>query len=351
MLITRYNEAVQQETIKNNPQQLDIVLHLQRVLDELKTKRWFWFLNKKIIKGIYLWGSVGVGKTFLMDLFYNEVSSSKKMRVHFHHFMQQIDADLRALQGTKNPLQHIANQLLGSIKVLCLDEFLVEDVTIAMILAELMPLLLHQGMVVIITSNTKPDDLYLNGAARERFLPVIAMIHEYCEVLSLSLPTDYRMGRVSEFEAYLYPLTPETQQKLTVEFNHISKQSEHQSGDLMVQNRQISYLCCAQRVVWFRFDVLCNIPRSQLDYLELARRFDVLFISDIPQLSPDDTQQVVLFIRCVDVMYDAAVLLVLSAAVSLDALYVEGPMLESFQRTLSRLHEMQSQDYWARHVV
>jgi cell division protein ZapE len=349
-LIEAYEAAVRSADIRDDPTQRYVLEKMQRVLDELSASTGAWYKpwTQKKVKGLYLYGPVGVGKTYLGDLFYQCVPDKRKARFHFHQFMQQIDAQLRLLQGHKDPLRYIAAKLAKTTRLLCFDEWMVYDVADAMILAELLQALFEHQVVLVATSNTPPDDLYLNGPQRARFLPAIELIKEQCEVLEIADHTDYRLGRASSQKAYFYPLNTATTDTLNEEFSRVSK-VVHEGIILDIQHRQITCIKCSERAVWFAFDVICHMPRSQLDYLEIADRFDILFVSDIPVLHENDTVPVILLIHLIDVMYDRGVRLVISAAVPLNQLYVEGNMLTTFKRTLSRLEEMQSEDYIRRH--
>lgn len=350
ILTDAYNAAVARNEIRDDPLQREVMVDLQRVADELTkpVRKWFHWRRKPPVTGLYLHGPVGVGKTYLVDLFYDSIEEKHKARFHFHHFMQQVDAQLRLLQGQKNPVRRIAADFAKSTRLLCLDEFLVHDVADAMILGELLKALLEQGIVLVATANTQPDDLYLNGVHRERFLPAIALIKQHCQVLLLTEDRDYRLGRAPLLQAYLSPLNNVALQSLTQQFAAIATNSVD-GMELIVQKRLIPSVKCSDKAVWFTFDVICNVPRCQLDYLEIADRFDTVFVSDIPVLKPDDTVRAMMLIHFIDVMYDRGIHLVVSAAVAASGLYVSGAMLKSFQRTLSRLEEMQSMDYLQRH--
>ncbi len=349
-LIEQYEQAVLRSDIVDDPLQRLLFNDMQRVATELEKPRrsWLGLRRNPPAQGLYLYGTVGVGKTYLMDLFYEFVAEKQKLRFHFHHFMQQIDAQLRRVQGQKNPLRYIVADLAKSTRLLCLDEFLVHDVADAMILAELLRCFFEHGMVLVTTSNTRPDDLYLNGVHRERFLPAIEWIKQYCQVRLLREDKDYRLGRAPMHQSYLFPLGETTHALLLQQFNAMGQHVQHHA-ELTLQNRQVLTVAYGERAVWFDFNSLCNMPRSQLDYLEIARRFDTVFVSNIPILKPDDTVHVILFIHLVDVMYDQGVHLIISAAAPAKNLYESGPMAKSFQRTLSRLEEMQSADYLHRH--
>ncbi len=349
-LIAYYDAAIERGEISDDPLQREVLVSMQRLAEDLSQSKpsFFSWGHKELIKGLYIYGSVGVGKTYLVDLFYDQVQEPKKARFHFHHFMQQIDIQLRKLQGQKDPLRHIAKNLAKTTRLLCFDEFLVHDVAYAMILAELLQALFHHGVILVVSSNTAPDELYLKGVHRERFLPAIELIKKNCEVIHLNEKRDYRMGRTPLVEAYLFPLSEFTDQAMRRQFDLLAHNTK-EKGSISVQNRDIPYLRCSEKTIWFAFDVLCNLPRSQLDYLEIAERFDTIFLSDIPVLTEKHTAQTIMFIHFIDVMYDRGIKIIISAAVPVVELYVKGEMKETFKRTLSRLVEMQSVDYLSRH--
>lgn len=349
MLKQAYESAIQTFDIEDDIHQrqiLDRMIHLEEQL--LMPGKTFFWRRKPVVKGLYIYGPVGVGKTFLMDLFFENIAIPQKSRYHFHHFMQQMDAELRRLQGRKNPLHLIANELARTTSLLCFDEFLVHDVAEAMILGELLKALLEKNIILIATSNTSPDNLYLNGVHRDRFLPTIAMIKAHCDVLTLQSARDYRLGRALDFKTWFWPQNPENARLMAEQFNHPKEKIEG-PGVITVQNRAIPFLKRRERAIWFDFKVICNSPRSQLDYLEISNRFDTVFLDNLPLLKEKDTLYVILLIHMVDVFYDRGIQLIVSAEGPLEALYTEGEMLEEFQRTFSRLKEMQSRDYHRRH--
>lgn len=346
-LIHYYNKMVANGEIEKDEKQLEVLSHMQTLKDALhKPKRaWFPFQKRQEISSIYLYGSVGSGKTFLLNLFFQHVEERHKLRFHFHHFMQKIDAELRRYQGHKNPLQLIADKMAAKVKILFFDEFLVHDVAHAMILAELLNEFFKKGLIFVFTSNIKPDDLYLNGVQRDRFLPAIALIKQHCDVLQLTNARDYRQDREPLLEAYIYPLGQKQQDLLEKQFLVVAKSDIENDKTISVQKREIPFIKKASNAIWFDFNVICNLPRSQLDYLELSEHFDTFFISNIPKLKAKDTLAVILFIHLVDVFYDRRIRLIISADCPLDELYCEGEMLKQFTRTKSRLAEMQSADY------
>lgn len=345
-LMTEYDEAIARGDIDDDALQRDVILSLQRLADAIQHPRHFWFRprQKALIQGLYIHGPVGAGKTFLMDLFYRSLNERHKSRMHFHQFMQQVDGQLRRLQGQVDPLKKIARTMAKTVRVLCLDEFLVQDIATAMILAELLQFLYAEGLILVMTSNTCPDNLYLNGLQRVRFLPAIALIKKHSQVLNLAEQRDYRLGRTPLAKTYLHPLNASTDAIMEEQFNQIA-QGQFEHDPLIVQGREIKTLRRSGQAVWFEFDAICYLPRSQLDYLEIAQRFTTVFVSHIPELTEKDTVRALLLTHFIDVMYDCRVRVVLSAAVPIDKLYLQGEVSVAFKRTKSRLQEMQSVDY------
>lgn len=347
-VLARYEAAIAHGDITNDAGQRDIIVTLDQLLKALHKPCKFFSWRRPKISGIYLYGTVGTGKTFLMDLFYEQVTIAQKARFHFHHFMQQIDAQLRQKQGQKNPLHLIAEGIAKNTRLLCLDEFLVNDVAHAMILAELLTILFANGVILVATSNTKPDDLYRNGVQRQRFLPAIALIKSHCQVLALNTHNDYRLERSMQWESYFYPLNDDTYLRLNQQFDRFEPIHSEQ-GVIEVQKRDIPFIKKGTHTIWFDFSVICNLPRSQLDYLEIAERFDTIFVSNIPSLENKEKAFSILFVYFIDVLYDRGICLVVSAAYPLAELYGSGEIHQPFTRTFSRLKEMQSPDYARRH--
>lgn len=345
-LADEYDRAIAHGKIHADPVQQRVLASFQRLADALVKPQLFWFrrFSKEMIPGIYLHGPVGGGKTFLMDLFYHHVEVRHKSRMHFHQFMQQVDGQLRHLQGHSDPLKVIAKNLARKTRLLCLDEFLVQDIATAMILAELIKYMFTEGMVLVMTSNTAPENLYLNGLQRVRFLPAIALIKQHCEVIDLIERRDYRLGRIPLETAYLYPLNEQNDALMASQFRRLV-QGQTMASILSVQGRDIPTKQCGDQVVWFEFEVICQLPRSQLDYLEIAQRFHTIFVSDVPVLRAKDTVKALLLMHFIDVMYDRKVRVIVSAEAPIDELYQEGEVYVAFQRTRSRLQEMQSIDY------
>jgi cell division protein ZapE len=345
-LISTYDEAVARGERFDDPRQRDVLAILQTLANDIDRPRHFWFKRRRqeSHQGFYLYGPVGAGKTFLMDLFYQAIRERHKLRLHFHQFMQQIDGQLRRLQGKPDPLKTIAIKLAKTTRLLCLDEFFVQDIATAMIWAELLQYLLDEGVIFVMTSNTAPKNLYLNGLQRARFLPVISLIQANCVEINLKVGCDYRLGRAPLATAYLYPLNADTAATMLSQFNTLAKDAVDKAR-ITIQGREILTLKCSQTVAWFDFNVICSLGRSQLDYLEIAERFHTLFVSNVPVLSVSDTVGALLLTNFIDVMYDRHVRVVISAAAPIDSLYKKGEVLAEFARTQSRLQEMQSIDY------
>lgn len=340
------------------------IQHLQRLFDELVAAEiaatnggsLFSTLVKslrreKAIKpvcGLYFWGGVGRGKTYLMDTFFDTLPFKRKLRAHFHRFMQRVHRELKALAGEKNPLQIIARNLAAETRVICFDEFFVSDIADAMILGSLFEALFDLGVTLVATSNIEPDGLYKDGLQRARFLPAIASLKRNTLVLNVDGGTDYRLRALEKAELYHYPLDAEADISLRRSFESLAPEPGLADQMLEVEGRHIAVRYLADDVAWFDFAALCDGPRSQNDYIELAREYHAVLISDVPQFDVNRDDQARRFINLVDEFYDRNVKLVLAAAVPLDELYC-GPRLKfEFERTKSRLLEMQSREYLAR---
>ena len=299
-------------------------------------------------RGLYLWGRVGRGKTFLTELFCEAVTTPRKRRVHFHRFMQDIHARLRALDGERDPLVAVAAELAAELRVLVLDEFVVGDIGDAMILGNLLRALFERGVVLVTTSNTPPPDLYRGGLQRERFLPAIALIEKHCEVVEMASQTDWRLRSLKQAPVYYTPPDAAAERALNAAFARIAQGAVRRDVDLVVNDRPIAARAEAEGVAWFAFDALCDGPRGVADYIELARTCHTIFISNVPQFTPQTEDAARRFIEFVDEVYDRSVNLVLSAAAPIIDLYDGERLRAEFGRTESRLIEMQSEDYLAR---
>lgn len=300
------------------------------------------------VKGLYLWGGVGRGKTYLVDTFYESLPFKRKLRVHFHRFMQQVHAELKQLSGEKNPLHLVANRLAGQARVICFDEFFVSDIADAMILGGLFEHLFALGVTLVATSNIVPDGLYHDGLQRQRFLPAIDLIKYHTEIVNLDGGLDYRLRTLEKAELYHCPLDSEADVSLNSSFQQLAPEQGVVSEVLEVNGRKLQSRYCADDVVWFDFSELCDGPRSQNDYIELARIYHAVLISNVPLMGSENEDLARRFINLVDEFYDRNVKLVLSAEVELLSLYEGGRLEFEFRRTTSRLQEMQSHEYLAR---
>ena len=343
----------------SDPAQLRAVDALQRCADDwaaFKIQRSNAF--KKLIhhpdtpRGVYLYGGVGRGKSFLMDCFYNAVPIRRKTRLHFHEFMREVHRELRDLQGTVNPLDELGKQMAVRYKLICFDEFHVADITDAMILHRLLTALFDHGVGFVTTSNLKPDDLYLGGMHRERILPAIALLNAHLEIINVDNGFDYRRQTLEQLDLYHCPLGEQADAKMLTAFTRLAE-ARDEDPILHIESRQIRALRKAGGVVWFDFKTLCGGPRSQNDYLEIASQFHTVLLSDVPAMPMRMASEARRFTWLIDVLYDRHVKLILSAAVAPEVLYTEGPLAHEFVRTASRLNEMQSAAFLAlerRHV-
>ena len=358
--LQRYQQDLQREDFSHDAAQEQAVMLLQDLFERLLAKErqrntgmrrlrnWFKRQNPEPEVGLYLWGGVGRGKTYLVDTFYDCIPYPEKIRVHFHRFMQRVQLELVALEGQKNPLETVADHFASEARIICFDEFFVTDIADAMILGGLMEALFERGVTLVATSNIVPAKLYENGLQRQRFLPAIALLERYTKVVNVDAGVDYRLRALEQAELYHYPLDDEATKSLQISFDRLAPEPGKRWERVEVNGRYLSTVCLADDVVWFEFAELCDGPRSQNDYIELARIYHAVLISNIPQMGVDSDDQARRFVNLVDEFYDRNVKLVLTAAVPLLSLYQGGRLEFEFQRTVSRLQEMQSHEYLAR---
>ena len=299
-----------------------------------------------IPRGVYMYGGVGRGKSFLMDCFFNAVPLKRKVRLHFHEFMREVHRELLDLQGTSNPLDALGKRMAKRFRLICFDEFHVADITDAMILHRMLVALFDNGVGFVTTSNFHPDKLYPNGLHRDRILPAIELLKTHMEVINVDNGTDYRRRTLEQAKLYHCPLGPSADAEMTETFNRLAA-SQDENPVLLIESRQIQARRKAGGVVWFDFKTLCGGPRSQNDYLEIATQFHTVLVSDVPYMPVRMASEARRFTWLVDVLYDRRVKLILSAAVLPEALYTEGPLVHEFPRTVSRLNEMQSMEFLA----
>jgi len=301
------------------------------------------------IKGLYFWGGVGRGKTYLMDIFYDSLPFERKMRVHFHRFMRRVHRELKTLEQQKNPLEVVAERLSKETRVICFDEFFVSDITDAMILAGLFESLFHRGVTLVATSNIVPDGLYKDGLQRARFLPAIDLLNKHTQVVNVDGGTDYRLRSLEQAELYHTPLDDQADSSLKTSFKNLVPDIDEitQDTSINIEGRPIAARFHAEDVIWFDFAAICGGPRSQNDYIEIAKEFHAVLVSDIPVLSTEHEDLARRFINLVDEFYDRSVKLIISAAVPIPSLYKGTKLAFEFDRTVSRLLEMQSHVYLA----
>ena len=313
-----------------------------------RLKKTFSKKNNNSIKGLYLWGGVGRGKTYIVDAFFESLPFHEKERIHFHRFMQMIHNELKQLKDIENPLQQVASNYANNIRVLCFDEFHVTDITDAMLLGGLLKTLFERGLVLVTTSNEAPDQLYRDGLQRDRFLPAITLIREYTHVVNLDSGIDYRLRYLDKAEIYHTPADEKAESLLQDNFTHIAPDAGRDEISIEIEGRTIRTVCRADGVVWFDFPDICDGPRGPADYIEIARQYQTVLISNVPVFTDFDNDRATRFMMLVDEFYDRNVKLIVSAAAYPQQLYAGTRLTKVFQRTISRLQEMRTHDYLAK---
>lgn len=299
-------------------------------------------------RGLYLWGPVGRGKTWLMDLFFNSLPFPERRRRHFHRFMHDVHAELKTLTDVASPLESVAERIARDTRVLCFDELFVTDIADAMILAGLFQGLFRRGVTLVATSNCRPADLYRDGLQRRRFLPAIELIERRTDVLAVDGGSDYRLRRLAQAGTYLSCADPAAPERLRALFAELSGHSDAADGVIEIEGRDIPVIRQSETAVWLEFQALCGGPRSQEDYIEIARNYPAVIVSDVPPLDERRNDETRRFIALIDELYDRRVKLVVSAAAAPHTLYRGERLQPEFQRTASRLTEMQTEEYLAR---
>ena len=303
------------------------------------------FNKRKVIKGLYLWGGVGTGKSYLMNTFYNCLTFSQKKRLHFHEFMRQVHHDLTQFQGEKNPLDIIAKNWAKQCYVLCFDEFYVKDIADAMLLGNLLTALFKQGVCLVATSNREPNDLYERGLQRQRFLPAIKILIRHVKILKVDNDVDYRLQSIKPADVYFTPLNEHAKQQMLQSFHYYADNNMHSDRAISINQRNIPSVRVAKQIVWFHFSALCEQALGSEDYLQLAETFPIIMVSDIPAFKGNKHDSAVRFINLIDVLYDKHTLLIVSAQTSIQAIYHDQQWAFEFERTKSRLLEMSSEEY------
>ncbi len=304
-----------------------------------------WSPPAEPVEGLYLWGGVGRGKTYLMDWLAASQPPAGTRRLHFHHFMREIHEGLAGLPRQPDPLEVLAEGLCRDMRLLCLDEFVVTDITDAMILYGLLRALFARGLTLVTTSNTHPDELYLNGLQRQSFLPAIALLKRHCRVFELDGGTDYRRRTLEQAGVYFLTSDPETDAELEHYFGQLTAGHVETAASLEVNHREIPVVRLGKDVVWFDFDALCDTPRATADYIEIAREYHTVLLSGVPVLNAARASAARRFLHLIDEFYDRRVKLVLSAEVPLEGLYAGDLRDFPHERLQSRLTEMQSHEY------
>ncbi len=352
----RYQQDIDDGKITPDPAQSAVLRQCDRLCQELQSRYLHEnrlinralsrFMNRIPLDGVYIYGSVGAGKTYIMDLFYHSLPFAKKKRVHFYQFLQMLYAELKKQEGQKDPLKQIAKNLSQRYLVLCFDEVTVTDIGDAMLLGNVFNALFDEGLTLVATSNLHPDDLYKGGLQRDLFLPAINAIKRYTEVIALTSQMDYRLRALTDAGIYFSPLNQDAEQAMQTLFDLFSHGAEATKKDLVILGRSIRIKAKVNAVVWFDFYDLCDIPRAPADYLALAQLFETVFVSDVPKFNEKQTDLARNFISVVDVFYDHKIKLVLSAQTEVLDLYPKtGALAFAFDRSCSRLIEMQSADY------
>lgn len=346
-----YQVALSQRGFQADDAQKRAVDRLQQAYDE-----WLLYKGKRankltrlitrpeVPRGVYMWGGVGRGKSFLMDSFYSVVPVVRKTRLHFHEFMRGVHRQLDELKGIPDPLNEVAKRVAKKYRLICFDEFHVSDVADAMLLYNLLNALFNNGVSFVMTSNYEPDTLYPDGLHRDRMLPTIALIKEKLDVLNVDSGNDYRKRALEQVQAYLTPLNAATDKSLRDTFLRIAETGD-EDAHVDIEGRKLKSLRRAGSLIWFDFATLCGGPRSQNDYLEIASRFHTVILSSIPRMSAGMSSEARRFTWLIDVFYDNKVKLIMSAEVEPEQLYTSGTLSNEFHRTVSRIIEMQSKEY------
>ncbi|KGJ95397.1 cell division protein ZapE [Colwellia psychrerythraea] len=360
--IDKYKQDLTRDDFLFDAAQENAVIQLQRLYDDLQSKplavsgfkkvlnRWKKVYKKQEVepvKGLYFWGGVGRGKTYLVDTFFDSLPFNNKMRVHFHRFMHRVHQELKGLSGQSDPLKIIAKKFADETQIICFDEFFVSDITDAMILGTLFEELFAHNVTLVATSNIIPDELYRNGLQRERFLPAIKLINKHTIIVNVDSGVDYRLRTLEQAEIFHYPLDAQADENLVHYFKQLSTDEGKAGQSIYIHNRPLETVSVSDGVVYFDFSVLCESARSQGDYMEISQLYHTVLMANVKEMGPDSDDTTRRFIALVDEFYERNVKLIMSAELPLDDLYSGGRLAFEFKRCLSRLQEMQSHDYLA----
>lgn len=360
--LEKYQEDLNRDDFQYDAAQENAVKQLQRLYEDLQkkpstkslftktlnsVKNIFSAPSQTHVQGLYFWGGVGRGKTYLVDTFYDCLPFENKMRVHFHRFMHRVHDELQQLHGQQDPLKLIAEKFSKETCIICFDEFFVSDITDAMILGTLFEELFARNVTLVATSNIIPNDLYRNGLQRERFMPAIHLINKYTDIVNVDSGVDYRLRTLEQAEIYHSPLDNEANENLTRYFKQLSVEVGQENTAIEINHRQLPTIQVSDGVVHFDFSVLCESARSQSDYMELSKVYHTVLIANVKQMNVDCDDAARRFIAMIDEFYERNVKLIISAEVDMGELYSHGGLVFEFKRCLSRLQEMQSHDYLA----
>lgn len=354
--LERYRAQLKTGAIDPDPAQERVAENFERLYQELTTsapqprgwRRWLsGFSQSPVVpvRGIYLWGTVGRGKTWLMDQFFAALPFAEKRRQHFHRFMADAHHRLKQLNMVEDPLEVVAAQIAEQTRVVCFDEFAVSDIADAMVLGNLFRGLFKRGVTLVATSNTAPSQLYRDGLQRQRFLPAIKLIEQHCQVINMGGDLDYRLQFLKRSDLYQHPVGTQSRARLTSFFEAMEPDASDAAGSIEINDRSIHFMRNGESTIWFDFEQICDGPRSQNDYIEVSRLYQAVLISRVPQFTTLLENQARRFIALVDEFYDRRVKLVLSAHAAVEDLYVGERLRHEFERTRSRLQEMQSEEY------
>ena len=367
-VLRQYRERVDAGILTNDPVQAEAAERLDDLARRLADPpKGGWFSKPEPVRGLYLWGGVGRGKSMLMDLFFEDAAPKAKRRVHFHEFMAEIQDRLdtwrkmpegerkrsqwRVKGAGDDPIPPVAKQVAAEAQLLCFDEFQVTQIADAMILARLFDQLFQRGVTMVATSNRKPDDLYKDGINRPLFLPFIQHLKDRCDIFHLASDRDYRLDRLIAAPVWYAPLGPEADAALEEVWTRLTSGAHAQHVTLTVKGRKLEVSREAAGVAWFSFEELCARPLYSRDYLTIAANFHTIILRGIPKLDSDKRNEAARFVALIDALYEAKIKLVASAAAEPETLYPEGDGAFEFERTVSRLHEMRSTDYLAEERV
>lgn len=358
----KYQQDLQRKDFIADPAQAMAVTHLEALYHRMlapplpvaKPPLWSRLLKRQApaemtpVKGLYFWGGVGRGKTYLVDTFFECLPTSRKMRVHFHRFMHRVHHEMQQLSAQPDPLERVADRFKAETDIICFDEFFVSDITDAMILGTLFDALFRRGITLVATSNIPPDELYRNGLQRARFLPAIELIHRHCDIVNVDSGIDYRLRALEQAEIYHFPLDAQAEKNIEQYFLQLSVEPRSQGKEIEINNRMLPSRHEADGVVHFTFHTLCQTARSQNDYMEIARIYHTVLVSEVIRMGEKEDDAARRFIAMVDEFYERNVKLIMSAQTEMADLYRGGRLEFEFRRCCSRLIEMQSHEYLAK---